>query len=78
MEKLCKLKQLCLSQNEITEFCGLEHNNELEFIDLNNNALKHIGNVSHMQKLTDFWVKENQVIIICKSLYFLVVRMVRS
>lgn len=60
-DKLPKLKELYLSQNGIQKVRNLQHNLDLEILDLNFNRLEKIENVSHLQKLTDFWARQNKL-----------------
>lgn len=61
LKELRTLRQLYLSQNGIREIIGLENCEELEVLDLNQNRLEAIQNISHLIKLTDFWAKVNKV-----------------
>lgn len=55
------LKELYVSQNGIQAIRGLENNLELEILDMNYNRIQRIENVSHLQKLTDFWASQNKL-----------------
>ncbi|EJW71135.1 hypothetical protein WUBG_17962, partial [Wuchereria bancrofti] len=61
LNKLTALRELYLSQNGIKYLTGLENNTNLEILDLNYNRLISISNIHHLQKLTDFWAKKNNV-----------------
>jgi len=54
---LIKLDELYLSENGITVIENLKDNINLGTLDLSMNKISKIENISHLQRLTELWVK---------------------
>ena len=61
LEELTNLKEVYLSQNGIKDIRGLDGCPQLEVLDLNYNRIERVSNVAHLQCLTDFWARHNQL-----------------
>ncbi len=45
----------------LTEVSGLENNSNLHVLDISNNRISNLANLSHLQNLEELWASSNQL-----------------
>jgi protein phosphatase 1 regulatory subunit 7 len=65
LHSLTLLEELYLSENGFTGIEGLDRNVEISTLDLANNKIRAIGNLQHLGKLEELWVRMPVVGICC-------------
>jgi protein phosphatase 1 regulatory subunit 7 len=61
LSSLPALEELYLSYNDLTTISGLDSNLRLRTLDVSNNRIAHLTNLSHLEQLEEFWASSNQL-----------------
>jgi protein phosphatase 1 regulatory subunit 7 len=61
LSSLENLEELYVSHNALTEISGLENNHKLRVLDISNNQIGHLTNLSHLPHLEELWASSNQL-----------------
>jgi protein phosphatase 1 regulatory subunit 7 len=61
LQPLTNLEELYLSHNDLTSISGLDGNLRLRILDVSDNDIAHLSNLSHLTHLEEFWASGNLI-----------------